>query len=170
VATTAPTDAAYAAFATRSEALRAPVLVLHARGDMRRIGVPGPAADDAMVGGLIARLPGAARMPATVARYTPGELHLTLTAPDRGWLLVTDRWAPGWEATVNGAPTDVLGGSFLFRAVPIGPGPTDIRFSYRPAGWSALVFLSWGTLLAVLATAVAAAARRPRRDAVAGSP
>jgi hypothetical protein len=34
-----------------------------------------------------------------------------------GWLLVTDRWGPGWRAEVNGRPAPVFGGNFIFRAI-----------------------------------------------------
>lgn len=147
--TVPPSDASYAAFVRRSEALGAPVLVLHAPSDMARIAPPGAggprdAADEAIV-----RLPGAVRVAARVLRYEPNELHLAVSCPDRGWLLVTDRWAPGWLATVNGRPTAVLGGDFIFRAVAVDAGPNDIRFAYRPTGWPVLVILSWSVLLAV---------------------
>ena len=83
----------------------------------------------------ISRLVGADRIAAQVLRYEPNELELAVRSPNRGWLLVTDRWAPGWRATVNGRPTDVGGGNFVFRAVPVDAGPNAVRFSYRPTAW-----------------------------------
>lgn len=161
VAMAAPTDAAYAAFVGRSEAVGAPVLVVHPRREMSRIqqaNAGGP--PEATEAAAISRLGGADRIAAQVLWYEPNELELAVRCPDRGWLLVTDRWAPGWRATVNGRPTDVWGGNFVFRAVPVEAGPNAVRFSYRPTAWPALVMVSWGTLLAVL---VCRAARRAFR-------
>ncbi|HEV8674411.1 MAG TPA: hypothetical protein VGX21_10225 [Methylomirabilota bacterium] len=162
VATTAPTDAAFAAFVARSEAIGAPVLVVHPPPAMARIAdvQPGAAGPDGEAA-AVARLGGAERVGAEVRRYTPDRLELAVRCPGPGWLLVTDRWAPGWQATVNGAPAEVWGGDFVFRAVRVEAGSNEVRFTYRPVGWPALVIVSWGTLLAVGAIA-GIAAGRPR--------
>jgi len=82
-------------------------------------------------------------------RYLSDEVTLTVDAPDRGWVLLTDRWARGWTASVNGRAVPLWGGNFLFRAVPVGPGAQALRFTYRPAGYPTLPLLSWGALVAV---------------------
>ena len=82
-------------------------------------------------------------------RYTPNHMDLSVTCPDAGWLLVTDRWAHGWRAVVNGQPAELFGGNFIFRAVRVKSGKNRIDFSYRPFGFPVLLVLSWGTLAAV---------------------
>jgi uncharacterized membrane protein YfhO len=71
---------------------------------------------------------------------------LDVDAPARGWLLVTDRWAQGWQACVNGQPQPVWIGQFIFRAVEVEPGANRVEFSYRPFGYPRLLALSWSVL------------------------
>jgi len=85
-----------------------------------------------------------------VERYTPERLQLRVRVEQSGWLLVTDCWARGWTAIVNGQPSEVVGANFLFRAVRVGPGTNRIDFRYRPFGYPWLLVLSWGTLALVL--------------------
>jgi uncharacterized membrane protein YfhO len=77
-------------------------------------------------------------------------LTLTVTVPRDGWLLVTDRWARGWTSLVDGKPTKLWGGDYLFRAVKLSQGTHKLEFHYRPFGhpWSAVI--SWTTLACVL--------------------
>jgi hypothetical protein len=95
---------------------------------------------------------------ATLHHYRTDELELSIVAPHAGWILVTDRWAAGWRAWVDGGEAPVWGGNLLFRALRVTAGPHRIRFLYRPAGYPGLLILSWGTLLAV---ALASAWPRP---------
>ncbi len=62
--------------------------------------------------------------------------------------MVTDRYAPGWRATVDGRPAVIHKVAFLFRAVAVGPGNHEVRFGYRPFAYCTLVFASWSLLLA----------------------
>ena len=86
---------------------------------------------------------------ATLHYYRTDELELSVLAPGPGWVLVTDRWAAGWRAWVDGGEVPIWGGNLLFRAVHVKAGPHRIRFLYRPAGYPHLLVLSWGVLLAV---------------------
>ncbi len=75
--------------------------------------------------------------------YTPRRLYFSVSAPEEGWLLVTDRWSPGWKATVNRRPASVFGGNGVYRAVKIAKGENLVHFDYRPPGVAALVIMSW---------------------------
>jgi uncharacterized membrane protein YfhO len=90
--------------------------------------------------------------PATIGllRYTPNELSFRFQAAADGWLLVTDRYARFWNATVNNRRVDVAGANFMFRAVPVSRGENIVRFQYGAKGYVGLVVLSWGTLVAVV--------------------
>jgi hypothetical protein len=150
-ATAPPTDNVFAAFARRSNELGAPVMVVHPREQMpeirsRRQGTSG----DRATLQAIALLPAAQRVTARVLRYTPNHLDLEVDCPAEGWLLVTDRWANGWRAGVNGKPAQVFGGDFIFRALAVKAGKNTVKLSYRPAGWPGLLLLSWGVLVTVL--------------------
>jgi hypothetical protein len=96
-------------------------------------------------------LPPMQPIPASVVEYTPNRLVLDVTAPDSGWLLVTDRWASGWRATVDGRPVPLFIGNLVFRTVAMTPGPHRIAFDYRPFGYPWLLVASWSTLAITLA-------------------
>jgi uncharacterized membrane protein YfhO len=65
-------------------------------------------------------------------------------------LRVLESWAPGWTATVNGAPAPLLRADFLFMAVPVPEGPCEVVLEYRPAS------VRHGTLLSALGLIVLA--------------
>lgn len=150
VAMVRPTDRFYGAFVKRSEELAAPVLVVHPPEDMKLIAkrnLTGPSDGDEV--NTISHLSAAQRVATTLIRYTPNHLDFEVSAPQTGWLLVTDRWSRGWRAQVNGKVVPVFGGDFLFRAVPVGAGVNKVSFSYRPSGFPLLLIVSWGLLAAV---------------------
>ena len=85
-------------------------------------------------------------LPSSVSLYTPRKLVLDTTAPADGWLMVTERWARSWHATINGTEEPVLGANFIFRALPVRKGDVHVEFDYRPPGIVALVTTSWGVV------------------------
>jgi hypothetical protein len=147
VATVTPTDAYYQAFVNRSEALKTPVVTVHPPQEMDKIRernlVTGKDQQDI---NAIQNLPPAEHLGIQLHRYTPNHLDFGVDCPRDGWLLVTDRWAHGWSARVDRQAAVVFGGNFIFRALRVHSGLNEIQFSYRPAGWPVLLFLSWGTL------------------------
>lgn len=59
---------------------------------------------------------------------------LTVRAAGPGLLVLSETYAPGWRAAVNGRPTPVLRANYTFRAVPlISPGENVVELTYRPA-------------------------------------
>jgi len=150
VATAPPTSESYKAFVKRTEELKAPVLVVHPPQQMNEIreqehGYP----TETEVMRAITKLPAGERVPVKLLRYSPNHLDFNVSTPAAGWLLVTDRWAHGWAAKLNGKPVEVFGGDFIFRAIRVTAGDNKVEFSYRPAGFPALLILSWGTLLII---------------------
>jgi hypothetical protein len=109
-----------------------------------------------------------APLPCTVVRYEPRalELELDAPAPEAGWLYVTERFAAGWSARVDGAVADVVRAGFLWRAVALPAGARRVEFTYQPFGHPWLVLLSWSTLAAVaLALFLSGRARASERHA-----
>jgi hypothetical protein len=152
-----PSEAAYAAFVERSESLGKGVLVVHPR-DQLMIGRVG-SADGAIA--RIHELPAATPGTVSLKAYSPHELSFGVTCPAKGWLLVTDRWSRGWQATVNGKATEVWGGNFEFRALPVEGGTSDVHFMYKPAGFPLLVIISWSVVFLSLAYSLYARVRNP---------
>ncbi|HYO13492.1 MAG TPA: hypothetical protein VE685_09890, partial [Thermoanaerobaculia bacterium] len=154
VARVAPTEEAFAAFRTRSEALGAVPLVLHS--PERMLDPRGEGPDGSRE---IGRLPPARRLPARLLAYRPDELSFEAEAPADGWLLITDRWARSWRAEVNGRPSPLQGANFLFRAVPVSAGRNRVRLTYEPFGFPGWIAMSWVTLAGVALMSLAAAWR-----------
>ena len=151
-----PTDAEFAFFVQQFRSAAAPVLLLHSPEQM-----DGLAHQQASPGMLQdAPPPVCDRAEVTNLSYRPDSIWFRYQAAAAGWIMITDRWAPGWHATVNNQPTPIFGADFLFRAVPVAPGRNDIRLQYKPSGFLPLLGVSWGTLLAFAAAEIRRRVRR----------
>jgi len=74
-------------------------------------------------------------------------IRAELSAP--GYVVLTDAHWPGWEATVDGAPTPIHRANVLFRAVSVGPGRHMVEFRYAPP------LVPWGLAASLLGMAIA---------------
>jgi len=75
-------------------------------------------------------------------------IHAILDAP--GYLVLADTWYPGWRATVDGEPAEILRANYAFRAVWLEAGEHVVEFVYRPRAVMAGVGLSVGSLVCLL--------------------
>ena len=137
---------AYNAFLQRTWDLGGMPLVVHDRRSM--LDSP-PCKPDELA--RVSRAPAAVKVAVAYERYEPDALTLRFEAPKDGWLLVTDRWAAGWMAKVNGAPVPVEGGNFLFRALPVRAGSNRVALTYEPPGHPWLPVFIWVFIMMVLA-------------------
>jgi hypothetical protein len=80
------------------------------------------------------------------------------TSGGGGVLTLSDQYYPGWQAMVDGQPTDIVRADTVFRAVCVPAGDHTVRFDYRPnsliigvvlstIGWLLLLILTVLTLL-----------------------
>ncbi len=74
-------------------------------------------------------------------------------------LVVLDADTPGWTATVDGAPADVVTVDHLFVGVVVPPGERDVVLTYEAPGLTAGVWLSVLGLGLLLASALGARLR-----------
>ena len=76
-------------------------------------------------------------------------IDVAMTQP--GYLVLTDTHYPGWQATVDGQPAEILEANHAFRAVQLDQGEHTVLFTYEPLSFR---LGGWITLaaLAVLAT------------------
>lgn len=81
----------------------------------------------------------------------PGErLRLRVSCPAPRVLVVADSWYPGWRATVDAQPTEILRANYAFRGVVVPAGEHTVEFRFRPASWPvALPLCGLGALLAL---------------------
>lgn len=139
-----PAASVFAAFMARSTALGVAPLLIHQPDDFRH-GRPARGEDLAAIHVASSLAP----IHATLLRYTPTTLGLQVEAPGEGWLMVTDRWAPGWRVEVNGQPQVLHPADFVFRAVRVKAGANRIDFAYKPSTLIPTLLLCWGSLLLV---------------------
>ncbi len=57
---------------------------------------------------------------------------IDVATPHPGFLVLTDLWYPGWQATIDGAPAQMYRANYLFRAVQLSPGHHVVSFRYWP--------------------------------------
>jgi hypothetical protein len=74
--------------------------------------------------------------------------------PRRGIIVLADMFSPGWRATLDGRPVQILRVNGLFRGVATPTGPHVLVFEYRPA---AFVVGACITVLGVVAAMAAIA-------------
>ena len=74
-------------------------------------------------------------------------LHAQLSRP--AYVLLLERYDPGWQATVDGHATTVWRANQIFRAVYAGAGRHEIRFEYHQRGLVLGGIISLTTLIAM---------------------
>ena len=72
---------------------------------------------------------------AAITESRSDRVTITAATDQRGYLVLTDSWYPGWRAWVDGQPTPIERADVLFRAVPLEPGTHTVVFEYRPDSW-----------------------------------
>jgi hypothetical protein len=90
----------------------------------------------------------------SVLREEPDRVVIEASLAQAGYLVLTDSDYPGWRATVDGEPAEVLRADHAFRAIQLDPGDHTVVFQYAPfsfyagawitAGAIALLALGWG--------------------------
>jgi hypothetical protein len=81
-----------------------------------------------------ASAPNQAADPKVAVAARRNSMVLRLRAPRPGLVYAADSFAPGWRATVNGRPADVLPANFAFRAVQVPAGNVVVELVYFPPG------------------------------------
>lgn len=79
-----------------------------------------------------------------IARDEPEHVEIDVDLASVGLLVLTDTYAPGWQADVDGEPAEVLLADYAFRAVPVPRGVHRVTLRYRPTS----VVLGGGVTLA----------------------
>jgi hypothetical protein len=82
--------------------------------------------------------------------HSPNQVRLKVTLARVGYVVLLDRYARGWRATLDGRRVPILRANLLFRAIRAGPGTHEIRLDYRTPG----LRLGLGVTLAALIVAL----------------
>jgi hypothetical protein len=71
-------------------------------------------------------------LPDAEHRISPNEVEYALTLPRNGILVASETFYPGWTATIDGHPADIIVANYVLRGVEVPPGKHRVRFAYRP--------------------------------------
>ena len=76
--------------------------------------------------------------------YAQDEIILRTDFACHGILVLSERTAPGWQASLDGEPVDVLQANYLLRAVAVPAGQHTVHLRYRPPSylWGLAISLS----------------------------
>jgi hypothetical protein len=96
---------------------------------------------------------------ARIAEEAPERVAADVNTDAAGILVLTDLAYPGWKASVDGRPAELLTADGLFRAVAVPAGEHRVVFRYRPLSFYGGAAVS----LAALAVLLAGLRERPRR-------
>jgi len=67
-----------------------------------------------------------------VAHYGSERVEIEVVTETAGYLVLTDAWYPGWEASVDDEPVTVYRANLLFRAVKVDAGHHRVVLTFRP--------------------------------------
>lgn len=99
---------------------------------------------------------------ARVLRYSHNriEIEMNLSAP--GFLVLSEVWYPGWQASDNGEPIQVYRANGLLRGIYLEQGVHDVTFDYEPLSVQAGGAISGLSALVLTGYLIWAAARARR--------
>jgi hypothetical protein len=96
----------------------------------------------------------------TLVAQSVNRIAFACTTATPRFLVVSEMYFPGWQATVDGAPTPIYRTNYLFRGIVVPAGRHTVTFDYRPRSVRVGAAISAFALLIAL---VALAAGRRRR-------
>lgn len=101
--------------------------------------------------------------PATIVDYQPGRVVVQAVAEQEGLLVLGDSFYPGWEAKVDGQPSEVLRVNFIQRGVLVPAGEHRVEFTFRSAMLRTGAWLSLLGVVVLVGLVVADRAMARRR-------
>jgi hypothetical protein len=87
---------------------------------------------------------------ATVTTYKPERIEIAVTAAADGVLVVSDTWAKGWHASVDGHSVEILPTDLVLRGIPITSGQHTVILTFTPPWLRAGLAISVVAHLALL--------------------
>jgi hypothetical protein len=84
-------------------------------------------------------------VPAKFLSRQPEAVILQVTNSKPGFLILTDQYYPGWQASIDGKPTTIFRANAVMKSVFLAPGLHTVVFRYEPES------LKMGILVALLA-------------------
>ncbi len=94
---------------------------------------------------------------AEVIRYDPDVIEIATRTDASGFLVVSEIYADGWHASVDGEPVEIVPTHHALRGVPIPAGESVVEMRYEPMSLQVGLWISGGSALLV-AVAIGAVA------------
>jgi hypothetical protein len=88
-----------------------------------------------------------------LTRYEPNHVELTAQLAEPRVVVLNDLWAPGWTATLDGAPVEVRRANLVVRGVVVPAGSHTVHFDFETPGLN--TGLAAGGLALLLCVALA---------------
>ena len=85
-----------------------------------------------------------------IRTYRPDWMVMEIDSPRPGYLFLSEIYYPGWKAFVDGYPTSILRGDYLFRVIRVPQGKHTVRFVFAPLTIKLGICVTLFTVLAVL--------------------
>jgi uncharacterized membrane protein YfhO len=82
---------------------------------------------------------------AVMQNRTANSVTLMVTAVQPRFLVVSETNYPGWEAEIDGQPTEIYQTNVALRGLVVPPGSHTVTMHFRPATFYAGVWVSLGT-------------------------
>jgi hypothetical protein len=92
--------------------------------------------------------------------YQPGRIELRVTNPLDGWLYLAEKFAPGWQARLDGEPVRMRRAFVAFEALRVPAGTHEITLVYQPLSIRIGALVSAASGVAILALLLISRRRR----------
>ncbi len=83
-------------------------------------------------------------------RWGPASASLVVDAERPALLVLSQAWSPGWSATVDGEPAEVVRTDGVVQGVPLPPGSSRVELRHRAPGLRDGALVSSATLLVLV--------------------
>jgi hypothetical protein len=89
-----------------------------------------------------------------ITDYRPDRIRLTADTNQPAYLFLSEIYYPGWKAFIDGQPTRILRGNYLFRVLEVPEGRHQVRLEFDPWTIKAGTGITLLTALLILAMPV----------------
>jgi uncharacterized membrane protein YfhO len=94
-----------------------------------------------------------------ITSYRPDRILLTSEATGKAYLFLSEVFYPGWKGFIDGRPTRILRGNYLFRVIEVPPGSHRIELLFNPLTITIGIGVSVLTFLLILCLGIFASRR-----------